>query len=213
MRIESLAWVAARGTGMLLILAGTMVSSGCNPYTTAAKIGVKVVGGVVDDADVSERSKQLVGQPVAAADAAFGQRIRTLEETRTAREMMTYPVKDDLLDMYRWAVEAENGSIVAVAKLQRDPGGGKDIAERLVLKEIVTGKTPQEVQAHSYFQKPILVLRDRDSGDLIRVYDVSLIPDFTGASYCVLQFDATNRCQELWIVGVPSASSGSSIGT
>jgi hypothetical protein len=204
---------AARRAGLLVIVAGSMVSTGCNPYSTAAKIGIKVVGDVVNDADVSEHSKQLLGQPVAAADAAFGQRIRTLEEIRTAREMITYPVKDDLLDMYRWSVEAENGSIVAVAKLQRDPGGGKDLAEKLVLKEIVVGKTPQEVQKHKYFQKLVLVLRDRASGDLIRVYDVSLIADFTSAKYCVMRFDASNTCQELWIVGVAASSGESSIGT
>lgn len=212
MRIHSVLRIAGQGPVLLVIVWGMMGSAGCSPYSTVAKIGIKVVGDVVNDTDVSDRSKQLLGQPVAAADTAFGQRIRTLEELRTARELITYPVKDDLLDMFRWAVEAENGSIVAVSKLQRDPGGGKDIAEKLVLKELVIGKTPQELQSHEYFKRLVLVLRDRDSGDLLRVYDTSLIPDFMGATYCVLRFDASNTCQELWIVGVPAASSGSSIG-
>ena len=69
--------------------------------------------------------RKLIGQPLAAADSTFGQRLRTLEEVHTARQMITYPVKDDLLDSYRWAVEAENGRIVALAKLQNNPGGGK----------------------------------------------------------------------------------------
>ena len=44
------------------------------------------------------------------------------------------------------------------------------------------------------------------SSDMIRVYDTSIIPDFLGAKYCVLQFDATNTCQEVRIVGVPASS-------
>jgi len=197
------------------MLAGIMLSlaaTGCSPYSTIAKIGIKVVGDAVNDEDVSKMSQQLMGRPVTAADTQFGQRMRTLEEIQTARTLVIYPVKDDLLKMYRWGVEAENDRIVALSKLQNNPDGGKDIAEKLVLDGIVKGKTPQQIQTHKYFQKRVLVLRDTASGDLFRVYDIALIPDFGSAKYCVLRFDASNTCQEVRIVGVPASTPGSSLG-
>ena len=187
------------------------IVAGCSPYSTVAKIGIKVVGDVVNDADVSQRSRELLGQPVAAADAAFGQRLRTLEEVETRRRMMVYSVKDDLLNMFRWAVEAETDRIVALSKLQNDPDGGKDIAQKLVLNEIGEGKTVSAVEAPQYFRKRILTLRDCSSGDMIRAYDIALIPNFSGAKYCVLRFDASNTCQELRIIGVPASTPGSSV--
>ncbi len=196
-----------------LAAAGLMsLAAGCNPYSTAAKIGVKVVGQVVNDEDMAQHSKELLGQPAAAADNAFGRSLRTLEEIDTGRQLTTYPVKDDLLNMFRWAVETENGRIVALAKLQNDPGGGEDIASKLVLTELVNGKTPQEVESHEYFKKRVLMLRDRASRDTFRVYDVAMLPEFTGAKYVVLRFDGTSKCREVRIVGVPSSTSGSSVG-
>jgi hypothetical protein len=201
-----------RRAALSAVVGTAVASAGCSPYSTAAKIGIKVVGEVVNDADVKQHANDLVGRPVASADAVFGRRLRTLEEVNTRREVVIYPVKDDLLSMFRWAVEAENGRIVALSKLQNDPDGGKDIAEKIVLKEIVIGKTPKALEAHTYFQKLVLVLRDRAAGDMIRVYDIALIPDFLGAKYCVLRFDGSNTCQEVRIVGVPASTSGSAIG-
>jgi hypothetical protein len=196
----------AAGAVLLILL------SGCSPYSTIANIGMKVVGDAVNDADVTDQSNKLIGQPVAAADAAFGARLRTLEEAQTGRTLITYPVKDDLLKSYRWAVEARNGRIVALSKLQSNPDGGKDIAEKLVLKEIVTGKTPQQLQSHDFFKKLVLTLRDRGSGNTIRIYDTSLIPSFMGAKYCVLEFDPSDTCRSVYIVGVPASSPGSTLG-
>jgi len=196
----------------LVFVGGLAASAGCNPYTTVAKIGIKVVGDVVNDVDTSEKSQQLIGQPASMADAGFGQRIRTLQEVDTPREMIVYPVKDDLLNVFRWAVETENGRIVAVSKLQTNPDGGKDIAEKLLLEAIVLNKPLSEVQSHRYFERVVLVLRDPATSETIRAYDVSLIPDFMGAKYCVLQFDSAEVCRKLWMVGVPAASGGSRIG-
>ena len=193
---------------VLIVAALTM---GCSPYSTIAKIGIQVVGDAVNDADVAEHGKKVVGQPVAAADAEFGQRLRTMEEIHSKREMITYPVKDDLLGSYRWAVEVENGKVAALAKLQNDPDGGKDIVKKLVLKEMVIGKTPQEVESRDYFKKLILTLRDCANGNMFRVYDVSSVVDFMGARDCVLEFDASNKCQTIWLVGVPSTTAGSGL--
>jgi hypothetical protein len=201
-------------TGRAGLLAGVMLSvsaAGCSPYSTIAKIGMKVVGDAVNDADVSEKSQQLLNQPVATADTVLGQRLRTFEELRTGRRLITYPVKDDLLNSYRWAVEAQNGTIVALSKLQNDPGGGQDIAEKLVLKEIVGGKTPEQIQTHEWFKNLVLTLRDVSNRNIIRVYDTSLMPSFMGAKYCLLEFDGANKCQTVRIVGVPASTPGSTL--
>jgi hypothetical protein len=203
-----------RGWGRLLALTLVVVGlgTGCNPYKKAIKIGMKVVGDTVNEVDVSEHAKRLVGQPPAAADAAFGTRIRTLEEVTTHREMMTYPVKNDVLGMFRWIVEVQNGRIAALAKAQNNPDGGKDIIEKTALKQLLVGKTPEELQSKDKFKKLILVLRDRAGGNLIRVYDVSGFKDLMGAVYCVLEFDSADRCKDIRLVGVPAASSGSTVG-
>lgn len=197
--------------GGLLAVVLSITATGCSPYSTIAKIGMKVVGDAVNDADVSQKSQQLLGQPVAAADAALGQRIRTLEELRTGRRMIMYPVKDDFLNTYRWAVETQNDKIVALSKLQNNPDGGKDIAEKLVLKEIVGGKTPQQIQSHEWFKNLVLTLRDTSSGNILRVYDTSVIPSFMGAKYCVLEFGGSDTCQSVRIVGVPASTPGSTL--
>ena len=49
--------------------------SGCSVtdvYSKGAKIAFKVVGDSVEEADVEEHARKLMGQPLARADAAFG---------------------------------------------------------------------------------------------------------------------------------------------
>jgi hypothetical protein len=195
--------------GLPLLLAA--LTAGCSPYSSVAKIGIKVIGDVVNDADVDKHSKQLIGQPPSMADVEFGPPIRTLEEVNSGRLMMTYPVKEDLLKKFRWTVEVENGRIVALAKLQSDPDGGKDIIKKALMKEKAIGKTAKELQQDSHFQKLTLTLRDRATGNMIRVYDVSGLTDFLGAKSCVLEFGASGAAETIWIVGVPAASDNSSI--
>lgn len=197
---------------LVAIFGLSAMAAGCNPVSMVAKIGVKVVGDAVNDADVSQKSQELMGKPVAAADAEFGKRIQTLQESRSTRLMITYPVKDDVLNMFRWAVETERGQIVALAKLQNNPDGGQDLAEKLVLKAIVDGKTPAQVESHDWFKNRVLSLRDPTNGNTYRVYDTSIIPNFMGAKYCVLEFSPGNICQSVRIVGVPASTPGSSLG-
>jgi len=184
-----------------------IISSGC---ASAAMMGAKVVGHAVDEADVDAHSKKLIGQPPSAADAAFEKRVDTFEDIRTRREMITYPVKGDVLSQHRWVVEAENNRIVALAKMQYDADGGKDIIRKAVLGEKVIGKTPQEVQSDHHFKKLTVVLRNRSTGNLVRVYDIRGVADLLGARYCVLDFDSRDRCTAIRLVGVP-ASAGTGV--
>jgi hypothetical protein len=47
--------------------------------------------------------------------------------------------------------------------------------------------------------------------NLIRVYDVKGITDLLGAKYCVLRFDASDRCQDIRLVGIPASTKEDSI--
>jgi hypothetical protein len=180
--------------------------TGCSPYSTAAKIGIKVVGDAVHEADVDKHAKELVGQPVAKADAELGDRIETAVDTQSPRELMVYDVKDDPFHKTRWVVEAENGRIVALSKAEHNPDGGKDIIRKALLDKKLMNKTPAEFQDEKKYSNPVLTLRSKDTGNLIRVYDVKGITDLLGAKYCVLRFDASDRCQEIRLVGVPAST-------
>lgn len=190
--------------GLPLLLAA--LATGCSPISTGAKIGIKVVGDAVHEADVDKHAQDLMGQPVAKADTEFGQRIETAVDTESPRELMVYPVKDDLFHKTRWVVEAENDRIVALAKAEHNPDGGKDIIRKALLDKKLLNKTPAEFQNEKKFSKPVLTLRSKDTGNLIRVYDVKGITDLLGAKYCVLRFDASDRCQDIRLVGVPAST-------
>ena len=148
------AWSAA-------VLFVVTMPSGC--ATTGIMMGVKVVGQVVYEADADARSKKLLGQPPHAADAMFEKRTDTFEDIRTGREMIVYPVKSDVLSRYRWVVEAENNRIVALAKMQYDGDGGKDIILTTALGEKAIGKTPHEVQSDRHFKELTVTLRNRST--------------------------------------------------
>jgi hypothetical protein len=181
-------------------------SDGFNPVTKVAKLGVKVVGDAVHEVDVDKHAKELVGKPVEKADAAFGARIETAVDTQSRREMIVYPVKGDVLGKSRWVVEAEGNRIVALSKVSRDPGGGKDIIKKTQLEKKLKDKTPAEFATEKKFERPVLTLRSRNTGNLIRVYDMTGRMDLLGSKYCVLRFDGSDRCKEIRLVGIPAST-------
>ena len=198
-------WRCASCLAAMLLAA---MATGC---ATAAVMGVKVVGNVVQTVDVDTQSKQLLGQPPARADAEVGRRLAPFEDTRSKREMMTYTVQGDVLDQYRWVVEVENNRIVALAKAQFNADGGKDIIKKALLKDKVIGKTPTQIQADDHFKSLTLVLRNRATGNLARAYDITGMTDLLGARYCVLDFDKSDRCTDIRLVGVPSSAGSGAI--
>lgn len=199
---------ASRIVWLLAALPVCAIATGCNPASSAVQLGVKVVGDVVNDVDASQKSEELIGGSLTSADAAFGERLRTFQEMESRRLLILYPVKDDVLHMFRWAVESENDEIVALSKLQNDPDGGSDIAEKAVLDAAVKGKSAEDIASNEWFQNLVLTLRDVSNGNMVRVYDASIIPNLLGAKYCVLEFDSSDTCQHVRIVGA-SGSSGS----
>ena len=194
----------------LLSLAGlVLICPACSPTSLikkGIKFGVHVVGDEVQEAEVEERGKKLIGQPLRAADAEFGPRIESLADTRSPRVVIAYRVKGDLTDRFRWVVEAENDRIVALAKAIRNADVGKDQVKTFVMKEMIEGKTRSEIESKSTFQKLRLVLRRQNTGRIVCVYDVSGLTDVLEARYCLVEFDETDRMSELRLVTVPATT-------
>jgi hypothetical protein len=200
-RVSVSGWSGAIVSAFLAAL-----TAGCSPYSSVAKIGIKVVGEAVNEVDVDKHAKELVGQPVEKADAEFGQRIETAVDTQSPRMLIVYNVKDDVLHKTRWVVEAENGRTIALSKADHNPDGGKDIIKDALLDRKLMNKTPAEFQGEKKFNSPVLTLRSKDTGNLIRVYDVKGMTDLLGSKYCVLRFDASDRVQDIRLVGVPAST-------
>jgi len=192
--------------GLIVAAFVGIFASGCNPYTTGAKIGIKLVGEAVNEADVSDHAKKLIGQPPAQANAVFGQPTEQLEEIRMKRDVYVYPVKGDALSMFAWVVEAHDGRIVDLSKVQRESPDAMEMVKKVVLKEKLVGKPAAQIQQDKKYQTPMLVLRSRATGNLVRVYDVTSFTDMLGAKYCVMRFDASDRCEMVRLVGVPAST-------
>lgn len=59
---------------------------GCSPVGTAIKLGMHVVGKVVDDDETKTLGRRLIGNPPSAADQAIGLRLDVLRDLNTPRE-------------------------------------------------------------------------------------------------------------------------------
>lgn len=195
---ERITWKALLTAGLALLV----VCAGCgNPYKKAAKIGLKLVGDAVDEAEVDNQAKALIGQPPESADAAFGPAQDAAVDEKSGREVRAYAVKNDLMGSQRWVVEIDRGRIVALSKAKRDPDGGKDIARRVMLDQKLLGKSRREIESDSRFAHPQNVLKRPTTGEWICIYDVSSSTDLGEKRYCVLTFSPDEVCREVRLVG------------
>ncbi len=169
---------------------------GCSPIGMGVKLGVKVIGEVVNDIDVEDRQGKLIGHPTAAADKMFGQRLDVFQEVNGPRQWWTYPVDLDVLDKYRYVVEVSDHKIVSLTKVSK--GGSKiDIARRLILKQKVKGMRPKECQAELGLGPPLLTVRSRMTKRLVQLFDAKIIDIPGDPQYCVLRYDDQERCEDL----------------
>ncbi len=186
----------------VLMLAAT--SSGCRALP--ASYAIMVVGDVVSDIDVKNRQEDLVGKTATAADGMFGQRLATLVDPRRDRRLIVYPVKGDLLGQKRFVVELVEDRIVALSKTSENIDGAEDMIKAAALRDKLLKRSPSECQSAGDFGRPALVLRDQKTWNLVHVYDVRNVTNLRGARYCVLKFDADNRCQDVKLVGVAAST-------
>ena len=173
-----------------------LFACGCSPIGMGVQLGVKVVGEVVNDADVKDRQGNLIGRPTAAADEMFGQRLDAFQEVNGPRQWLTYPVDLDVLDKYRYVVEVSDNKIVSLTKASK--GGSKiDIPRRLILKQKVKGKRPKECQAELGLGPPLLTVRSKMTKRLVQLFDAKIIDIPGDPQYCLLRYDDQDRCEDL----------------
>ena len=194
-----------RGALLVSLLIIATGAGGCNPIATGAKYGVRLVGDVIEDADVKQRGEELMGQPVAVADQKFGAAIDEFKDVHSSRRWRTYPVKLDVLGHQRYVVETLNSRIVSVSKANRSKRE-VDIPRVLILKEKVKGKSPRECRSALDFGSPRLEARSTSTRALVQVYDAGMMTDLGTPHYCIARYDANDRCNDLEFVAVGAST-------
>lgn len=182
-----------------------LAAVGCNPVTTGAKLGVKLVGDVIEDGDVKQRGETLVGQPVAAADEMFGNSIDEFKDVNGDRTWRTYPVKLDVLGGQRYVAEVRRGRIVSLSKAERS-GRKLDIPRVLILKEKCKGKSPVQCQQIIELGSPLLSARSQKTNRLIQLYDAGMMTDLGTPHYCIVRYNESNACEDLEFVAVGAST-------
>lgn len=186
-------------------LAGSVATtSGC---VSAVSVGISLVGRVVDDADVKNHAKELMGKEVAAADERFGERLDTLREVNGLRTWHIYPVTNlNLLGKDRYVVEVRNNKIVAITRAETTSDPKTDVPRALVIASTVNGKSPAECESELDMGKPLLTARSDSTGLLSQTYDGRIIEELGRAHYCVLRFDEHEKCDKVEFVGVGAST-------
>jgi len=192
-------------TRWVVLIALSLSLGGC--ITASVMLATAVVGQSIKDADIKKRGNELVGKDPDAADAALGPRLETLVDTRrTGRELLLYSVKDAEPGTAFYVVEVEGGKVVALAKQVRDDKAVQETVRKTGLDKKLLGKNPSECERVAELGTPVLVLRSRETGQTLRVYDPLERKILGGAPHCVLRFDPENRCMRINLIGLHSAT-------
>lgn len=195
-------------TGKLILSCVALLAltvGGCRAHPIS--LATLIAGDAINDSDVKERRSKLMGQDEAAADSMFGQRLETLIDVERQNVcIIFYPVENDLFKKSRYIVELENNKIVMFAKTKQDIDGIEDLIHDANLERKLIGKTPKECSRDGDLGAPLRTFRSREKDQLLRVYDIRHWSDFMGARYCILRFDAHNRCQDVTLMGVSATT-------
>lgn len=178
------------------LLLAAMLASGCNPVTSAVKIGIHVVGKVVDDAEADKLGEQLLGRNAAKADEVLGQPIDVFADVNSSRQWRAYPVPMDVLNSQRYVVEVADDRIVLIEKVKMD-SGKVDIALALIYHEKLKGKSAAECEADLKMGDPLMGLRSQSTGQLVQLYDARLIKELPSPHYCVVHYDTGGLCDKV----------------
>lgn len=186
----------------------TAFASGCNPVSTAVKIGIHVVGKVVDDAETDKLGDQLLGKGPSQADAALGKTIDVYADVNGSREWRVYPVPMDVLKTNRYVVEVAHNRIVLVEMVKTD-SSEVDIPLELIYHEKLKGKSPPECETELKMGAPIMSMRSRSTGQLFQFYDARLIKELPSPHYCIVRYDTAGHCDKVKFAEV-AATAGQS---
>lgn len=188
-----------------LVLALCMVGAGCS--ASPVGLATRLFGDAVNDIDVKDKEKEYVGAPASLADEKLGTRIETFRDVNSPREWWVYPVSLDPLGMSRYVIEVLNGRILAITKTKKygDPAVG--MTQQAIAFEEVRGKTPAECEA-KLGRAPLLNLRSVTSGQLVQMYDASLvnIEGVTKPDYYIVRFDSAGVCDKLEMISVSAST-------
>ena len=180
--------------------------SGCNPVSTAVKIGVHVVGKVVEDEETQKVGDQLLGRSPAEADRVLGAPVDVYADVRSPREWRVYPVPLDVLKSHRYIVEVAHNRIVLVEQVETN-GDDVDIPLEIVYKTKLKGKTPDQCQADLNMGAPVYVLRSRSTGQLVQFYDARLIKELPKPHYCIVTYNGNGVCEKVKFAEIAATAS------
>jgi hypothetical protein len=180
------------------------VSLGCS--ATPLGLAMHIAGDAVHDVDQKQRSKELVGAPVARADDLFGAPVEVLADTQSDRTWRLYHVPSDLLDTLRYVVEVRGSRILAVDKVQKYSDLALEEGLLAVLRPKVKDKPPAECEANLKMGPPLLTVRSRTTGQMIELYDARVLKELQRPYYCVLRFGPTDTCEQVSLVKMYSST-------
>lgn len=193
-----------RGIVIALLTAVCLVQAGC---FAAASVGISLVGRVVDDADVKDHAKVLIGKDISAADERFGERIDVNREVNGSRAWYIYPVTHlNFFGKDRYVVEVEGNKIVAITRAEKTSDPKTDIPRALIIAASVDGKSPAACEEELDLGKPLLTARSDSTGLLSQTYDARIIEELGRPRYCVLRFDENEKCNKVEFLGVGAST-------
>lgn len=178
---------------------------GCNPISTGASIGMKLVGKGIDDAETSKLADELVGKNPSAADQKLGQPEDIWRDVYSTREWRSYHVKMDVLNKQRIVVECAFGQIVKIQMIERY-GEDIDYPLEIVYLAKAKGKTPSECQKALELGAPLLTVRSEKTHTLLQIYDTRMIKELSSPHDCFVRYDQNDRCNKVDLVEVQASS-------
>lgn len=187
---------------MLAIIAlgsACLFNVGCLGEGTAGMgTAINVIGGVVDKADVKDKQQELLGRSPSAADQLLGPSVDVQREQGGPRVWRIYDVEGvtNPLGKDCYVVEVTGGKIRSLSRVETTPDAKFDLPRAALLEEKVQGKSPAECQ-RELEERPIVSVRSEKTGRLRQLYDGRVIKIFSKPYYCILKFDAQDRCEDV----------------
>lgn len=185
---------------LVLLVPMCLASSGC--ITAGAVLATKVIGDTVNDADVKKREDQIIGQPASAADKMFGQRHDTLVDVKKRnRKLLMYRAGSS----HYFVAEVVDGKVITLDKKHVDDNLVGKLLKGSDMDDELIGRSPSECQRIADLGRPILTLHSEKNDDLVRVYNVKQKVELQ-AKYCVLRFNADDRCRSVTLVELSAST-------
>ncbi len=182
-------------TAMAVVLAvAALAMGGCRATPIGATVGL--VGFAANEVDVREKAEELMGVSTEMADATLGPPMDVFRGEGPGREWRMYAVQYDALKKYRYVLEMRDGRVVTFSKVDRRCDIALDLATRAILDDEVEGYTPQQCQANLEQGPPLLSVRSIATGQLVEIYDASVISEIQRPYYMSLWFGPDGTCTE-----------------